>query len=213
MRFVLAVAALMMVMCSSPTWADETFADCAKTSDAKARLGCFDRVSREAGLESTAPSTDRASTADNVSGSNTTTTEPSPATTKDIVMPTSSSEYHVADPADIAIAPRKFVGKQIEVRHVHCYYADKDDYRCIAPGSFIVAIFTPDIIPLGERERVENDCGAMKMMMTAKCERTIHLVYDEFRQDEVETRNRVTVRPKFAVVVPQSSAPGGRKRP
>ena len=56
-----------------------------------------------------------------------------------MIEPKKSAEYRVVDPGDIFVAYGKYLGKPIEVRNVNCYYADKEDYRCVAAGSSTVA--------------------------------------------------------------------------
>ena len=52
----------------------------------------------------------------------------------------------------------------------------------------------------------------MKTLMTPKCERILHLVVDDFDLDHIEMRDRVTLKPKVAIIVPPVSAPAARKR-
>jgi hypothetical protein len=88
---------------------------------------------------------------------------PETANTREIVASFAPGDFKVVDPDDIHVAPQKFVGKPIEIRNVRCFYADKDDYRCMAPSrGMVTAVFATSVGPANEKEALETDCGAIK---------------------------------------------------
>lgn len=137
---------------------------CSATKDDSERLRCYDAAStalRSAGLP-------EAKTAD----------------PKAVVASFSPSDYKLVDPDDLHVAPRKFIGKPVELRNVKCFYADKGDYRCLAPSrSMITTVFAKDVGPPGERDTIESDCGAVKKIDSPLCRRTIRLVPVDFSED------------------------------
>ena len=183
------IGLLISLVFGGPVMAAEAPKNCAAITDNPLRLLCYDEVAKS---KPTATG-------------DTSTPEPPAATTKEIVAAIAPGDFKVADADDLSVAPRKFRGKPIEMRHLHCYYADVADYRCVASGPFLVSVFTSDIAPPEEKTKIENDCGAMKALMTAKCERTLHLVVDDYDQDQVEMRNRIVIHPHVALVVPAAT--------
>jgi hypothetical protein len=124
------------------------------------------------------------------------------ANTSKTIEPKKSAEYRVVDSSDIFVAYSKYVGQPIEVRDVRCYYADKDDYRCISIGGSTVAFFAQDIEPATAREAIENDCGEMKKVMTSACKRTIRLTAENISDDLISGyQKRVGVRSSSLEVV------------
>jgi len=53
---------------------------------------------------------------------------------------------------------------------MRCYYADMDDYRCIASGSVFLSVFTARVEPASAREWMEKNCDQLKVAITSeKC--------------------------------------------
>jgi hypothetical protein len=103
----------------------------------------------------------------------------------------------VVDPSDIFVAYSKYVGKAIEIRGVQCYYADKDDYRCVTGKH--VTFFTEDIEPQAAREAV----GEIKKALTSSaCSKTIRLTAEDISDDVISgNQTRVTVNSNSLEVV------------
>lgn len=190
----LLVALGFILLASAPSRADEAFSDCAKIPKAADRLSCFDRVSRDAGIDTSGVTLEAAPT----------------VTTKEIVAPISPADYKNVDPADLRVAPNKFMGKPIELRKVHCFYADASEYRCIATsGISIVTVFGKDITPAPEKASLEADCGTIKMVDTPRCLRTIRLVPAANDQEQINAfASRVVVVTPTIEIMPQA----GKKR-
>jgi len=82
----------------------------------------------------------------------------------------SDIDYKVVDPSDLFIGTRKYLDKQILLRRMRCYYADMDDYRCIASGSVFLSVFTARVEPASAREWMEKNCDQLKVAITSeKC--------------------------------------------
>lgn len=137
---------------------------CASLKDDKERLSCFDKAVlslKTAGV----------------------TTGPETANTKEIVSSFAAGDFKVVDPDDIHVAPRKFLGKPIELRNVRCFYADKDDYRCVSSSNLTTVIFAKSVEPSDAREALEADCGAIKKLSSPGCRKTVQIVPMEFAED------------------------------
>ncbi|UPK40922.1 hypothetical protein IVB18_49240 (plasmid) [Bradyrhizobium sp. 186] len=53
---------------------------------------------------------------------------------------------------------------------MRCYYADVEDYRCIASGPVFLAIFTAKVEPAPAREWIEKNCDQLKVAVVSdKC--------------------------------------------
>jgi hypothetical protein len=118
----------------------------------------------------------------------------------------------VAPISEIALAPRKYFGKPIEVRGLFCYYADVEDYRCnaIIPAAPLAVIFTKAITPAAARQAIEANCDtAQKAIRSPRCRVTLRFSYDEDDVDEdtVQNINRVIVQPDSVEAI---MATGGR---
>lgn len=159
---------------------------CSAISEAKARLACFDEATRAK------PESDDSANASTPEGPST--------STKDIVKTPNFAEsptelsYREVDHADLYITPGKFEGKGIELKRMRCFHADKDEYRCIAPGSTVLAVFATEILPVKEREGIENDCGEFRKVMTSsKCLKTIRFVPIKHSEDIVNGYQKRTL--------------------
>jgi hypothetical protein len=158
----------------------ETLRQCGAKADEKERLACFEKLAKQS-----EPSEQEETTS-----------------TPKVIEP-KSSEYRVVDPSDIFVAYNKYVGKPIEVRGVNCYYADKDDYRCIAIGGNAVVFFADDIEPAMAREAIENDCGEVKKAFASSaCKRTIRLTAENISDDVISGyKTRISVHTSSLAVV------------
>ncbi|MGY4355527.1 hypothetical protein ACVWZR_004573 [Bradyrhizobium sp. i1.3.1] len=78
--------------------------------------------------------------------------------------------YKIVDPSDLFIGTRKYLDKPIVLRRMRCYYADVDDYRCMASGPVFLAVFTATVEPSSARVWIEENCGQLKVAVTSeKC--------------------------------------------
>lgn len=167
---------------------------CPGKKDDRERLACFD-----AAMKATMPPAAE---------------QPATTPTKEIVAAPANAAtatvYKVVDPEDVYVAPNKYEGRGVELRRMRCFHADKNEYRCVAPGAVTLAVFAPTISPDDEREKVEADCGEIKKMATSpKCEKTIRFVPAKNVEDLVNGyRKRVVV---VAPVMELSTASRGRR--
>jgi hypothetical protein len=115
---------------------DDAIRNCAAKSNDKERLACFDESAKTVGSSDAPEDT---------------------ANTSKVLQPTKPTEYRVADADDIFVAPNKYVDKPIELRRIRCLHADKDECRCIAPGSTFLIVFAAAVEPAAEKEAVENE--------------------------------------------------------
>lgn len=157
---------------------------CSLLKDDRARLACFDKASatlKSAGIPAS----------------------PITANTKEILSSFAPGDFKVVDPDDIHVAPRKFIGKPIEIRGVRCFYADKDDYRCITPSRLTTAVFGRSISPTIERDALEGDCGAIKRLESPACRKTIRVVLTDYSQDAPSAfAKRIVVTAPVIEIVP-----------
>lgn len=169
------LSGLVLMAVATPSSAQDSA--CRALKDDKARLECFDRAAKpDAPDEAT-------------------------ATTKEVVAAFGASDYKVVDPSDLYVAPTKYTGKPVQVRNVQCLHADKDEFRCIAPGASILLVMAADITPSAARTALEDTCGTMRAMPTAACRRTIRFVPLMNAGDVVNGRNRVVIATPSAEVV------------
>lgn len=163
--------------------------DCKAIKDSAARLACFDKA---AGETSAPP----AATAHAPAAQKAEPAAPAPETT--------AKTFKVVDVSDLYVGPNKYAGRDIEVRNLKCYFADKDDYRCIAPGTY-VAIFTKTVEPALARQWMEDKCDQIKTAVTSsRC--TFHLRFtytsDDFDNDVVSgMQQRVVITPPAGVTM------------
>jgi hypothetical protein len=146
---------------------------CSKLKSDTDRLACFDKAAE--GIK------------------NLGNEESKTASTKEIVATYAATDFKVVDPDDVHIAPGKFIGKPIEVRNVRCLYADRSDYRCVAPSRMGTVFFVKDVSPAAAKEALETDCGAIKNLNLSKCRRVIHVVPEDFHQDLTDGYSKRTV--------------------
>ena len=167
MRLILMIAVFGMI--GAPARGEgvtaSDFAGCRAIADATQRLECFDGFAK-----------DWAAPAEHVEVT----------TTRDIVSPTQPVEARLVDPDDLYLAPRKYLGKLIELRDVKCFYADVSEYRC-APrrGRFTLTIFAKTVAPDKERDLLESECGTIRTIDGPKCRKTIRFTLNDFGADRV----------------------------
>lgn len=89
---------------------------------------------------------------------------------KDAPAKDATSEYKIVDASDLFIGSKKYIGRDIVLEHMRCYYADVDDYRCLASGGTVLAVFSKTVEPASAREWLEKNCDEIKRSMTSdKC--------------------------------------------
>jgi hypothetical protein len=141
----------------------QDLSSCMSKAGDQERLACFDALSKS--KAAILPEADRT------------------ANTKEVLA--DKKEFKVVDAEDVYVSPGKYIGRPIELRRVHCFHADKDDYRCIASGQAAVLIEAPTIEPSIEKSAIEENCGEIKKVSSARCVRTIRLVPISHAQDMV----------------------------
>jgi hypothetical protein len=115
------------------------------------------------------------------------------------------SEHRVIDAADLRMAPSKYLDKPIELRRMYCYYADDEDYRCVASDSTL-AVFAPAIESEAEKSALEANCGEMKKITSPACTKTIRLVPASNVQDHISGYMlRTVIRTETIEIVPATT--------
>jgi hypothetical protein len=192
---------LIFFGCLLSTTAIADSAGCWSIHDDAARLACYDKAARPTPA---APATATETPTDS---------DEATVSTKEVVAAPPLAAAQKVDAADLAIAPNKFLDKNIELNGLQCFYADKDEYRCLSPhSSIILMIVVGDITPAAEKTKLENDCGRIKNLTLPSCRRTLRMVPSEVKHDSVDLRDRTVVMALTAEVVPQSAASNGRRR-
>lgn len=165
---------------TSPTLADQW--DCKSLTDTAARLKCYDAAAESS-----------ASKEPESKASSETTSESS----------TPPTDAKVVDPIDLSVGSGKYYSKNIEVRGLHCYYADVGDYRCTGDGD--LAIFARSIEPNTSQTWIDDNCDQVKKaILSSKCKVAIRFKFgpDDISEDLVSGyRRRKIIRPPNAVWV------------
>jgi hypothetical protein len=91
-------------------------------------------------------------------------TEPSPA-------------YKVVAVEELGIGTRKYMNRDLEVRRMHCYYADVEDYRCVSDSR--VAIFTKAIEPETAKKIIEERCDTIEKAISIGCTVSLRFKYTD----------------------------------
>ncbi len=188
-----------LLAASTPLRADEV---CRSIKDSVARLACYD------GLDAKASAATKATPSAGADGSASSKVDAGEtnAPTKEVVAAKPSDPVKRIDADDLAIAPNKYVGKYVELTKAQCYYADKDEYRCLGNSSSVILMLVgAAITPAIEKQRLEDDCGEIKRMATPTCRRTIRIRPENFDHDTVSMRDRTVVSSQtFEVLMPES---------
>lgn len=152
--------------------------DCSRLTDSTARLNCYDQASKT----SVPPPNEQSATADHLPGN-----------------------FELTDPQDLWVSPSKYEGKLIELRNVQCFFADKNEYRCLAPNDGDpVMVVSADVLSLKEKTKLQDQCGVVRAVATPKCTRTIHFIPIHSEQDDV---NAMTKRAVFAALLMEVYTP------
>jgi len=118
-----------------------------------------------------------------------------PATIEPAKAAPAAPRFSVVDAADLGVGTRKYMNRDIEVRNVGCYYADVDDYRCVASVGIGVAIFAAAIQPAPAQEYVEKKCDTLSKSITQACRLTVRFRYsqDDVHEDIISGFQKRTV--------------------
>ncbi|CAH1657295.1 exported hypothetical protein [Hyphomicrobiales bacterium] len=189
-------AGLLFVAMHNPAAAQEAVAGirmCAEKTDDEARLACFDTLA-EAWAKSDSPSEKTANTTE-------------------ISKPADPLVYRVSDPDDMYVAPRKYIGKPVELRRMSCFHADVKEYRCISNGDLPLVVFTADITPASEKAAIEADCGEVKKVSSSICRKTLRFVPGHIDEDMMSGNNkRAIVLARTVEIVPAPPPQKKRRR-
>lgn len=114
-----------------------------------------------------------------------------------------AQEVKVIDADDLALAPARYRGQQIEIRDLACFYAGPNAYRCTPRRSTnVLSIFSRDIAPADARERMERDCGTIRNVEQRKCRFTLRFQPEIIEQDRTTNfEPRTVIRPAVSTVV------------
>ena len=128
----------------------------------------------------------------------------------------------LVDAEDLFVGSRKYANRLIMIKGMRCYYADAEDYRCIAPSGLLLAVFTGSVEPISARVWLETKCDQFKIAMTnSACVFNPSFVYtpDDVEEDVVSGFNkRKVIRPPSGVTmisprkVDDSDPPTRRRR-
>lgn len=121
--------------------------------------------------------------------------------------------YRVVDAVDLYVGPRKYLGKNIEVRKVRCYFADVDDYRCITDDPLVV--FSRSVEPKSVRQWIEDNCDQIRKLPTAKCLFAIRFSFDadDVSEDIISGyQKRMIIRPAAGITVSYAQDQPRRRR-
>jgi hypothetical protein len=144
------------------------------------------------------------------------TTEPpvtviqAPPATATVIAPQAeiSAAYKVVAAEELGIGTRKYMHRDLEVRRMHCYYADVNDYRCVSDAR--VAIFAKAIEPESIKKFIEEKCDTIEKAMSVTCTVAIRFSYGEGDVNEdlmSGFERRTVISPKSVIVVQRR--PGG----
>lgn len=102
--------------------------------------------------------------------------------------------------ADLVLAPKKYAGVALMVPEFRCYYANVEDYRCIAVRAHpALAVFTKSIVDDFIRKQIEATCDTIKVAMVSnKCRLILHFTFsvDQIDEDIISGfQQRVILRP------------------
>jgi hypothetical protein len=168
---------------------------CWSIKEDKGRLACYDKGS---------PSSEGTPAA------STSVEEKTPATTKDVLGSYGPGDYKIVDADDLYVAPKKYTGKPIEVKNMSCFYADKDEYRCIASTGLTVAVFALTVEPPAEKSALEDSCGTIKQLDKPSCRKTIRLVPLGYDSDTVNGNQKRIVLFASAIEIMPPKLPARR---
>lgn len=129
---------------------------------------------------------------------------PKPVASPDPPAPALQSEadagpvehYQTVDIGELGIGSRKYMHRNIELRRMHCYYADVGDYRCSKPGFSIVSVFASKIEPSSAADYVEEHCDTVKKTFTTPaCVVTVRFEYgpEDVKKDFVDLQERTII--------------------
>lgn len=121
--------------------------------------------------------------------------------------------YRVVDASDLYVGPRRYIGKNVEVRKVRCYYADVDDYRCITGDPLVV--FSQAVEPKSARLWIEDNCDQLRKLQTAKCLFAIRFTFeaDDVSEDIISGyQKRMIIRPSGGITVSYAVEQPRRRR-
>lgn len=124
-------------------------------------------------------------------------------------------DYKIVDASDLFIGTRKYLDKSILLRKMRCYYADVDDYRCIASGPVFLAVFTATVEPSSARVWIEKNCDQLKVAVASdKCLFNTQFVYGakDVNDDIVSgfQQRKVIHPPAGVTMIPSKAIKSGR---
>lgn len=187
-------------------------AGCWSIRDDATRLACYDKTTKN-----TVPPTNAAPQepvkVDSKASETDTDSDDATVSTKEVVATPPLAPPQNVDAEDLAIAPNKFIDKNIAIKDLQCFYADKNEYRCISSHhGIILMIVVGDVTPQSEKDRLENDCGKIKNLTSASCRRALRFVPMKVKNDSVDLRDRTVVMSLTAEVIPAVSQARSRRR-
>jgi hypothetical protein len=102
----------------------------------------------------------------------------------------------LAEDAPKRLTPSKWDGKRIQTG-AHCFYADKDEYRCmvgIVSGAELVRIDFSEIEPESMKKSIEDNCDTIEKMVLRPCSVTVIFTYaGNGRQESLNGRTTMFI--------------------
>jgi hypothetical protein len=110
-----------------------------------------------------------------------------------LAAPAVADEAKQIKPADLAVAPAKYIGKPIQIGGMQCFYANVDEYRCFAPSIPAVTVFSETIEPADMKRMLEEKCGEFDKATSKACRFTIRFTPQTHGRDVVSLGIQRTV--------------------
>lgn len=82
---------------------------------------------------------------------------------------------------DLSVQTRKWEGKVVQTAFM-CFFADKDEFRCIAPGGPRVDF--EKLLPESRRAEIERNCDTVTKAAGKNCRVTVQFVYADYTTAE-----------------------------
>lgn len=109
------------------------------------------------------------------------------------------------DAIDVYVGPRKYIGKEIELK-LRCYYADVEDYRCLAPDGTKLLLQAQAIEPKESEDRIDAACDTVKKsVMNDTCLVPLRFTFaaDDVFEDQEYTGTKRLIIKQLVVTAPK----------
>lgn len=166
--------------------------------DDKSRLACYDEL-----VNKIIELSDNTESQDNNKTTNNTQTPDAPYIVN----------YKTVDAADLYVTTEKYLNRPIEVKNAKCFYADINEFRCIAGDSTALMITAANITPQAEKLALMDDCDSIKNVSSQKCRRTLRFTPLSHTEDTISGyQKRKIVMARSMEAIPPAASTGRRRR-